>query len=325
MQTNALNTVPTRRSVLSVLLLLGVGLLGCDTTTPQPESQIAVESYLQAGATLPSIRLTRTGDVATAYDPAENAVRGATVVVDSLADENPQTETIPYAESDSVPGLYTPAASEVVRAQSTYRLRVTTADGAELTATTTVPGPVDLLETKNDTTVYQSPRQPALTVRAAREGGLQGAGEQNVFTLTTTSLLDFENTPADSLEAALTPFYRDGFDAAEDSITSLRVNSSGLLNEANFNRNADNTITIDVPWLAIAFFGPNEIGVSVVDENYFDLLRSQNVQQGGFAPGEIPNVIEHVEGGTGIFGSYAQATRSVFIRPPENLSPRGQP
>jgi hypothetical protein len=250
------------------------------------------------------------------YDPTENAVEGATVVVDSLADDGTPIGSVPYTESDSVPGRYTPAANEVVRPQSTYRLRVTTAEGEELTATTTVPGPVNVLGTTNDTTVYQSPRQPALTVRAARQGRLEGAGGQNVFTLTTTSLLDFENTSDEDLRDALTPFYADGFDADEDSLTSLQVNSSGLLNEANFNRNADGTITIDVPWLAIAFFGPNEVGVSVVDENYFDLLRSQNAQQGGFAPGEIPNVIEHVEGGTGIFGSYAQGTQSVFIRRP---------
>ena len=303
-----------------MLLCLGVGLLGCDTTATQPESQIVVESYLQAGAPLPSVRLSRTGDVGTAYDPAERAVRGATVVVDARAGESPPTETIAYTESDSIPGLYTPETREVVQAQSTYRLRVTTAEGAEVTATTTVPGPVDLVETENDTTLYQSPRQPSLTIRAARQGGLEGAGGQNVFTLTTTALLDFATTPTDSLRAALTPFYADGFDAEEDSIGVLRVNSSGLLNEANFNRNADGTITIDVPWLAIAFFGPNEVGVSVVDENYFDLLRSQNAQQGGFAPGEIPNVIEHVEGGTGVFGSYARAAHPVLIR-----RPAGQP
>jgi hypothetical protein len=312
--------IPARRSVLLVLLCLGTGVLGCDTTATQPESQVVVESYLQAGEPLPPIRLSRTVSVDETYDPTESAIEGATVVVDSLADDGTPVGAVSYTESDSVPGLYTPVAAEVVRAQATYRLRVTTTDGAEVTATTTVPGPVDLVDTENDTTLYQSPRQPSLTIRAARQGGLEGAGGQNVFTLTTTALLDFATTPTDSLRAALTPFYADGFDPEEDSIGMLRVNSSGLLNEANFNRNADDTITIDVPWLAIAFFGPNEVGVSVVDENYFDLLRSQNAQQGGFAPGEIPNVIEHVEGGTGVFGSYARAAHPVLIR-----RPAGQP
>jgi hypothetical protein len=274
-----------------------------------------VEAYLQADQPLPSVRLSQTVGVDEAYRSDRAALEGAEVRVDRLAPDSTVARTVAYAESDSLPGVYVPDEVVVVDPQATYRLRATTPSGNEVRATTRVPGPVGLVEATNDTATYRSARQPSLTVRVA-EGGLAGAGEQNVFTLTTTSLLDFENSPNEVLSDSLTPFYREGFDADEDSIETLRVNSSGLLNEGNFTRNADSTITIDVPWLAIAFFGPNEVGVSVVDENYFDLLRSQNVQQGGFAPGEIPNVIEHVEGGTGIFGSYARAAQPVFVRRP---------
>jgi hypothetical protein len=302
---------------LLALLLLGTGLLGCDTTATRPESQVVVESYLRANLPLPSVRMTRTVGVDAAYDPAEDAVEGAEVVVDRLADDSTVVTTVPYTENDSLPGFYSPVNPPLVAPEATYRLRATTSDGTEIRATTTVPGPIEIRATENDTATYQSERQPSLTVQVERPERIdRRAGRQNVFTLTTTSLLDFKTTPEDTLRAALTPFYADGFDAEDDSLESLRRNSSGLLNEANFKRNEDGTITIDLPWLAIAFFGPNDVGVSVVDENYYDFLRSQNVQQGGFAPGEIPNVIEHVDGGTGIFGSYAQATRTVFVLPP---------
>ncbi len=308
----SLPAVSIRSLILLTTFLLGINLLGCDTTATEPSTEIVVEAYLQAGATLPPVRLSRTVSVNEPYDPTANAVRDAEVRVQQLTSDSTVAATISYSERDSVPGLYTPDVASLVQPQTTYRLQVQTNDEASLTSTTTVPGPIEVVETRNDTAAYQGPNQPAFTVDLPRRGG----NSQNVFTFTTVSLLDFQNTPDSTLRQALTPFYADGFDPEEDSLASLRTTSSGLLNEGNFERNADDTITIDLPWLAVAFFGPNEIGVNVVDDNYYDFLRSQQVQQGGFAPGEIPNVIEHVDGGTGIFGSYAQAVRPVLIQSP---------
>lgn len=305
------NKVIARRLALLALLLPGIGLLGCDTTATQPTSQVVVEAYLQAGSPLPTVRLSRTVEIDETYDPSADAVRGAEVEVQRLTADSTVETSVSYSERDSLPGLYSPNRVVLVESQVAYRLQVETDDGTTLTSTTTVPGPIEIVETENDTAVYQRPRQPAFTVDLPRR-----EGPQNVFTFTTTSLLDFQNTPDSLLRQSLTPFYRDGFDADEDSLASLRTASSGLLNEGNFERNADGTITIRLPWLAVAFFGPNEIGIKVVDDNYYDFLRSQQVQQGGFAPGEIPNVIEHVEGGTGLFGSYAEASRPVLIQPP---------
>jgi len=301
-------------------LLLSVGLLGCDTTATQPESEVVVEAYLRAQAPLPSIRLTKTVSVDETYDPDSpgGAVQDAEVAVDRLTSDESVAETVMYTKHDSVPGLYTPTNAAIVQSQSTYRLRVTTDGGEEVTSTTTVPGPVDPVRTKNDTAVYQSDQQPSITVQPG--SSTVAEGRQNVFTFTTTSLLDFKNTPRDSLRRLLTPVYKNNFDPEEDSLEAFRITSSGLLNEGNFKRNEDGSITIDLPWLAVAFFGSNEAAVNVVDKNYYDLLRSQSVQQGGFAPGEIPNVIEHVEGGTGLFGSYARATNRVFIYPPRRGS-----
>jgi hypothetical protein len=303
--------VTARRLLLLPLLLLGAGLLGCDTTATQPDSQVVVEAYLQAGHPLPPVRLTRTVGARASFSPAALGVEGASVEVQRLGGDGAVQTTVSYTERDTTAGLYFPTAPPTVQSQATYRLRVTTGEGTTLTSTTTVPGPIEIAAAENDTTVYQSPAQPSFTVSVPRRS--EG---QNVFTFTTTSLLDFANTPDSALAGELTPFYREGYDADEDSIDALRLTSSGLLNEGNFTRNANSTITVDFPWLAVAFFGPNEVGINVVDDNYYDFLRSQNVQQGGFAPGEIPNVIEHVDGGTGIFGSYAQASRPVLIRRP---------
>lgn len=290
---------------------LTLGLAGCDTTATSTESEIVVEGYLRAQALLPDVRVSRTVDVDDQYDPAANAVRGAAVAVERLGEDSSVVETVPY-EEESPPGRYVPSRASVVEPEATYRLRVQTTDGAVVTATTTVPDSIELVEVENEEATYQSEAQPAFTIEPPRSV----TGRQNVYTFTTTSLLDFEGSPDTTLRASLTPFYADGFDPEDDTLASLRVTSSGLLNEGNFQRNDDGTITVDLPWIAVAFYGPNEVAVNVVDDNYYDLLRSEQAQQGGFAPGEIPNVIDHVEGGTGIFGSYARAAHPVSIRRP---------
>jgi hypothetical protein len=290
---------------------MGMGLVGCDTTATQPESEVVVEAYLRAQAPFPDVRLSRTVDVDDRYDPAADAVQGATVEVERLGADSSVVETILY-EEEATPGRYEPTESAIVRPETTYRLRVQTTQGTSVTATTTVPDSVELVEVENESTTYQSEAQPAFTIEPPRPL----TGRQNVYTFTTTSLLDFEEVPDTTLRASLTPFYADSFDPEEDTIASLRVNSSGLLNEGNFQRNDDETITVDLPWIAVAFYGPNEVAINVLDDNYYDLLRSEQAQQSGFAPGEIPNVIDHVEGGTGIFGSYARAAHPVSIQPP---------
>lgn len=302
-----------RRALLYVLLGLGPFLLGCDTTATQPESEVVVEAYLQAGQSLPAVRLTRTAATGERYDPQENAVRGAEVVVDSLGETD--TTTVAYTEVQGIPGRYVPTTTLEVVPQATYRLRAITADGTTLRSTTTVPGPITLVDTMNTTAVYQGPTQPSFSVRLP---DARPSERQTVFTFTTTALLDFDNTPDSILSRRLTPFYADSYTPGTDSLERFRITSSGLLNEGNFER-TNGTITIDLPWIAVAFFGANQTAVNVVDDNYFDFLRSQQVQQQGFAPGEIPNVIEHIEGGTGLFGSYARVAAEIQVQCSEEV------
>jgi len=295
--------------------VLAAGLIGCDTTATQPSSQVVVEAYLEAGAPLSTVRLTRSVSVDASYDARRAAVQNAEVTVQRLNGEGSVAASFPYQESENDPGVYRPVRQHVVRPRSAYRLQVTTPDGRPLTATTTVPDTASVVRTENDTVTYPTPQRPeppqfSLTVTP----GTATLERQNVYVLTATSLLDFQDTPQDSLRQELTPFYADNYDPESDTLASLRVNSSGLLNEANFGRNDDGSLTIRLPWLAVAFYGPNQIEANVVDNNLYDFLRSQQVQQMGTAPGEIPNVIEHVEGGTGVFGSYARVGAEVLVR-----------
>lgn len=299
----------------AVLLLLsvGAGLLGCDTTATQPESQVAVEAYLRAQAPLPAVQLTRTVEATETFDPRDQAVEGASVTVQRLDDEGSVVETTAYDATDT-PGIYAPEPSSppTVKPEATYRLTVDTGEDALITSTTTVPDTLSILAVENtregpnstvDTAAFQTDaQQPALTVTAQEDPLFD---RQSVYLFTVTS----RPSGGDLVEEDLTPFYCDSYDAEEDSLESFRVNSSGLLNEANFDR-SNGTLTVDLPWLGVAFFGPNDVAINVVGENYYDFLRSTSAQEMA-PPGEFPNIIEHVENGTGIFGSYAQAAVTI--------------
>src|SRR5690606_34172956 len=105
---------------------------------------------------------------------------------------------------------------------------------------------------------------------------------------------------------------------ADDELTvdELRITSSPPLSDTIYLDEASDLMIIDVPWLAVRFYGRHLIRISIVDENLYDFLRSHLVQQGGstFLPGEVPNILDHVDGGTGVFGSYADVAVVVQVR-----------
>jgi hypothetical protein len=297
-------------------LLLVAGLLGCDTTATEPETEIVVEAYLQGGAPIDTIRLTRSVKADRAYRPSNAAVRGATVEVRRLSEDGTTAETISFDEMKA--GLYAPVPNPppIVQPLTTYELSATTSDGTELRATTTIPDTISITETQNKSVIYQGPRQPTFTITSPRSS----RDQQSVFVLTNTSLIDF-SLPEEQLRERLTPFYAEDYDPEEDSIETFRTTSSGLLNEANFSRDEAGRITTELPWISVAFYGPNASTIHVIDDNLYDLFRSQQAQSTGgqgasLGPGEIPNVIEHVKGGTGVFASYVQATAEVQVQPP---------
>jgi hypothetical protein len=295
--------------VLLVLPLLVGFLVGCDTTATQPTSQVAVQAYLQAEAPLDTVRLTRTVGAGDTFDPQAAAVQNADVEVRRLNGNGAVVATTAYSET-ATPGAYAPVPASPPDADptTTYQLHVDTDDGTTITSTTTVPDAFSIRTAENTTAEYQNDaQQPSFILQPPRPV----SERQNAYVFTVESLLS-----KNQLAANFTPFYEDQYDADEDSLSSFRLNSSGLLNQGNFTENADGTITVDLPWLGIAFFGLNRVALNVVDDNFYDFLRSQSAQQGSFAPGEIPNVIEHVEGGTGIFGSYARDTVRVDIKRP---------
>lgn len=290
------------------MLIAVLSLSACDSGDPGTfEEEIVVEGYLQAGAPFEPIRLSRTLPVNQQYDFNDLAVQDAEVRVDLLDAKGSVENSYPFRMARDEPGVYRAVdAGARVEPLRTYRLEASMPGSDRITATTVVPDTFSVVGASADSLVYQSTEQLELRVTRSRVVGR----EQSYFIFVTEAL--------DAREEQLTPFAKALFDNQDGDIAieDLQISGSPILNEGNYDINTDGTLTIKVPWLAIIFYGPNRITANALDDNLYDFVRSQSVQQGGstFAPGEIPNVLERLEGARGVFGSYARVTRDLFVR-----------
>lgn len=286
---------------------------GCDIFEPVPEKyneMVVVEAYAVADQALPVVFITTTVPADSGYTFPDAAVDNADVQVVLMDDQNEDEDedVFLYASSESSPGLYEPQdLAHTVLPGRTYRLNVTFNSRPEkIQAYTTIPDAFSILNEVRDTITYQSEEQLELVVQAS-----QNQPAQNVFAINTIAQVpEPEN---------LTPFYLNLIDETDSEAEDFIMNSSGLINEANFDVNPDGTVTLFIPWITVAFFEDNIVIVNSVDKNLSDLIRSQNVQLGGstLPPGEIPNVRYNIEGGIGIFGSIASDTAKTYFKRPD--------
>lgn len=293
------------RILLPALLLPALLLLAaCDTMAPATfESEYVVEAYLVADEGLPQIRLSRTAPLEATYDFEAVAVRDARVEVRLLAPDGAVEKVYRYEMNPMKAGVYLPVGAAAVRPKRTYALDVTfSGNDDRVTARTTVPAAISLGEVNADTVVYRSGEQYVLRVRRS-----QDAARQSYFIFTSEAL--------DVRVEQLTPFARSRYDQGDRTLEDLRRGASPILNESNYDVIDETIVAVRFPWLGVVFYGPNRITASAIDDNLYDFLRTQNAQRGGttLSAGEVPNILEHVDGGTGIFGSFARATFDVYI------------
>lgn len=289
-----------RYLIVSSFILLTVS--GCDLYKQDNYQQYyVVEAYLVANAKLPNVRLSRTMPIQKQYNFQQAAVSGARVEIRKLNADSSVAETYPYTQSS--PGVYKPVSSAEVLPQQRYQLHINTTDGDVITSITYVPGDFKTVNRLEDRYTYQSPNQ--IEIRTTTSDYITNRQAYYIFTVNAIR--------PDSTN--LTPFYRDLVVNKDNDIENYYVNSSGIINQDNYDLNADGTITLSIPWLAIAFYDTNEVVANAIDNNMYDFLRSQSVQTGGstLSPGEIQNIRYNVKGGIGVFGSMASDTNRVVI------------
>lgn len=176
--------------------------------------------------------------------------------------------------------------------------------GEAVLAETVVPDTFAVVRPPPDTVVYNvlGPG-PAFDVTPS-----EAPGRQAVYLFTVTAL--------DPETYGLTPTIASLIEDTDADPADFVNGASPVLNEGNYVRNPDGTITIRVPWLAIAYFGPNRFTINALDDAAYDFLRSRSAQftPTTLAPGEIQDVLSNVENGTGVFGSFARVSAEVFIQ-----------
>ncbi len=291
-----------------LVLTTAILFTACDSLEEEGFSEIpVVESYMIAGRPLPFVKLSATVPANEEYVFEEAALGDANVIIYLLSESGEEEDIFRFTMKQK--GIYLPE-NRVHRVLPgrTYQLEVTFDErDDQLNAVTTIPGDLKIINEVPEFAIYQSENQPELVVTNPSTGN-----RQNVFVINTISF--------DPVFNNLTPFYMETVtedDALE--VEDFVNNDSPLINEGNFEVNADGTITIKYPWIGVAFFGENRVVVNSIDSNLNDLLRSQSVQLGGstISPGEIQNVIFHVDGGIGIFGGIASDSVNIFFeRPP---------
>ena len=261
------------------------------------QEEVVVEGYLAAGWPIGVVRVSRTAPIDREYRPDSFAVDDADVSIELLTANGSVEASYTLLPLGDAHGRYRTRMPQTVLPLRTYRLvvRVPGVD-APITAETTVPGAFEALGGRERTFTYRSGDPPVFTFSRSSY-----PGRQSVFVVSTFAL--------DVDASQLTPFARGRFEDGSETLATLRTSTSPLINEENFERTIDGDLLIRYPWLGLNFYGRNRLQIQAIDDNLHDFLRTQSVQQGGstLPPGEIPGVIEHVEGGRGVFGSYARA------------------
>lgn len=296
--------------------MFAVMLTGCDTTAPSDhDPEVVVEAYMVAGESLPPVWVSLTEDVDADYDGTELAVDDADVRIELLGPDGGVESVHPYVRGFGSAGRYVPAESGDVLPGRRYRLHVDVDGFDPVTSVSQIPGAFDLLDVSHEVIEYLDPAQVEYTVTKSAY-----SGRQTIFIFSIVA----ENP---SIEA-LTPLYREiiygvgpdesiegrNLDPAE--MNEVLVNTSPPINEANYQEQPDGSLTVSLPWFAVAFYGRTQTVMYAVDDNLYDFLRYAQVQQGGstLSPGEIPNVRDNVDGGRGVFAGLAKVSAVVEIR-----------
>jgi len=323
---------------VSFFALLALGMFsGCDSTTVgSNDEQVVVSSSLIAGQPLTHVELSLTRPIDAFFDPDEARVTNAEVSVSLLDASGDVEETTPYRYEGGLLSLYVPVPDTppVALEGRTYRLEVEVpgSPARRLTATTTIPEAIEVVEPPDALVEYQSGQGPAFVVsQSEREG------EKVVFLITVRSQdpVDFEQVivESDTLYRSIpesgfapVPFVLsfascdpepDGQLLCADDLSDFNGGSSPLINQDSYIDLGNGSLQVNIPWLAFGFYGPADVNLVALDAALIDFLETQTLQFAPttLSPGEIPNIISNVDGGIGVFGSVAQVRVQTTVTP----------
>jgi hypothetical protein len=291
--------------------LLFMGLLsffaGCTSTndiafTPQ----IVVQGFLYANEPLDSIVVRQTESV---FDTARD--KGISDAIVTVASEGLiDTLRLRYRA-----GEYVPTHPIIPRSRKSYILRVEW-KGQVATSTTTVPDSIHLDSAVacgrrlslvgNDTLYYpnagniDSLNQPGIHLYWSKSANAAGYGLE-ALCLDTTKHSRF-TYKVDPITGDTTLIRYDSGGRIDSKVTFEDTTSIGryrffILSTDEF-----------VSWLQFKFYGLNVVRALAIDKNFQDYILSLYISRS-----QYNNNTLHVQGGLGIFGSAARASKRVFL------------
>ncbi|HKJ31336.1 MAG TPA: DUF4249 family protein [Balneolales bacterium] len=255
-----------------------------------------VQAYLIANAPLPVIHLSKTIAIDDNYGRNKIAVPNAIVRLQLLKDNTPQE--IFHYDYDDTRNVYQPNTITHVLPGRTYRLDITFTDNRDhISAQTTVPESFHIIRIMDDTVTYEQ-HDPIQLLATSNPGNRQTKYLFNIIS---------------QYKITLTPYYKQQLALDPNKGPNWYYNvTSQIFNESSFKQDGEN-IELIVPWNIIAFYGENLVITNIIDTNTYDFLRSINASGDGFSSNNTNEVISHITGGTGIFGSMSRDSVYVYV------------
>ena len=281
---------------------------------PSEANLIVVDAILIVDAPLPSVILRRTVAPGRSYSAAATALEGATVSIHS------GDAVFNYRPVSGKAGSYLPPDdAPVVEPSRRYELRVNTGDGPEVRAQTQTPARlrIDELRLSEDDLETELRRLRLFSevgdaVYEAAENQLEYdkgvlAAQFQVDSTATSYQVRVAN-----LEYESPLLFDDEWieDLADEDFELERVETSPLLSLESGE--------LYLPWDGIYYAGRHKIKLFAVDQNWFDLVRTDNVdaeRSSGEAGQSFQRPLFHVENGIGLFASAAVDSFGFSVRP----------
>ena len=273
---------------------------------------IVVDAILIVDAPLPPVVLRRTVAPGHSYSAVATALEGASVSIqrgDAMFNYRPDPSRAGhYLPPDDAP---------VVEPNGLYELRVTTGDGLTVRAQTQTPARIriDELRLLEDDLETELRR---LRLFAEVGDAVYRAAENQLEYDKGVLIAQFQDDgPAVSYQVRLANLERSSpllFD--DDWIEDLedfeleRVETSPLLSLASGE--------LYLPWAGIYYAGRYKVTLFAVDQNWFDLVRTDNVDAergSGEAGQSFQRPLFHVENGIGLFASATVDSFGFSVRP----------
>ena len=282
-----------------------------DLFGPSENNTVVVEAVLIVGSPLPHINLSRTAAPDERYDRAAVTLPGARVsIVQGDA-------VFAYSDDPAQPGRYIPPAdSPSVAPNAVYNLEVVLDNEPTVRATTTTPARmhidhVALVDYDNvDRELRRLQLFPSSDPYSAPENQLEYIAGALVVRIQSEK-------QSVSHQFSMLNLERDSellfnlFDDEEEEDDELKRRATSPLIRAQDGQ-------IYMPWDGINYAGRHKVKLFAVDQNWFDLVRTDNVNAdrgAGEAGQGFQRPLFHVENGIGLFASAAVDSFGFFVHP----------